>query len=335
MEEKNRFKPDPELKLMDQVHQVLQHYDYSYNTEKIYSTWIIKFIQYFNSHTYSPDMENREINVFLDHLKKEKTASPATRKQALNALTFLYQRVLNQKVPDSVKPAHIKKNQSLPMVLTQEEILKIFSFMKKRHLLMAQLIYGCGLRLKECLRLRIQDLNFGDNKIHIRSLKNSKARFIMLPVSLRDQLIELKERVRELHKNDLRLGYGLIDLPETMSVKSKTAVNSFGYQYLFSAGKTSKDPRSGIIRRHHVQESGLQKAVRRAGKRADIKKKVTCLILRNSFAVHMLENGVDIRNLQKLMGHSNLNTTKVFLKVMKKDPPLIISPLDILLKQTL
>ncbi len=153
-------------------------------------------------------------------------------------------------------------------------------------------------------------------------------------MSIKKQLIEAKEKARELHKQDLKLGFGAVELPETMSIKSDTFVKSFGFQYLFSAKKTSKDPRSGKIRRHHVIESGIQKAVKNAGKRAGIKKHITCQIFRNSFATHMLENGVDLKSVQKLMGHANLNMTKKYIKAMEKEPPPIESPLDFLFKAT-
>ncbi len=334
MEEIKKFKPDPELKLMDQVSQVLQHYNYSYSTEKIYCGWIIKYIKYFNSLNYSSEMEGKEIEVFLNYLAMEKKVSPATQKQALNSLFFLYQKVLNKKTPKNIELVKLDKHKTLPVVLTQNELVKIFSLMKNKHLLMAKLLYGCGLRLMECLRLRIQDINFRINKIYVRSSKNGKDRVVMLPLSIREQLIEEKEKVRQIHKQDLKNGYGSVELPETMSIKSDASVKSFGFQYLFCAKKTSKDPRSGKIRRHHVIESGLQKAVKNAGKRAGLKKHITCQIFRNSFATHMLENGVDLKAVQKLMGHANLNMTKIYIKVMEKEPPIILSPLDILLKTT-
>jgi integron integrase len=335
MEDKKKFKPDRKMKLMDQVCQVLRHYNYSYNTEKIYCGWIIKYIKFFNSHKYSSNMEGREIEIFLNYLAMEKKVSLATQKQALNALFFLYQKVLDKKTPDEITFKKLNKSKSLHIVLTKDELVKVFASMKNKHLLMAKLLYGCGLRLMECLRLRIQDINFRINKIYIRSSKNGKDRVVMLPESIRLELIELKEKVRELHKQDLSNGYGTIDLPETMSVKSDTSVKSFGFQYLFSAKKISKNPRSGTMRRHHVIESGLQKAVKNAGKKAGLEKKVTCQIFRNSFATHMLENGVDIKSVQKLMGHANVNITKAYIKVMEKEPPLIKSPLDMLEKDIL
>ncbi|MCP3898117.1 MAG: integron integrase [Desulfobacteraceae bacterium] len=334
MEEIKKFKPDSKLKLMDQVSQVLRHYNYSYSTEKIYSGWILKYIKYFNSLKYSSEMQGREIEVFINHLSREKKASSATQKQALNSLLFLYQKVLDKEIPGNIELVKSNKHKSLPVVLTQDEVLKVFSLMKNKHLLMAKLLYGCGLRLMECLRLRIQDINFRINKIYVRSSKNGKDRVVMIPNSIRELLIEEKEKARQLHKEDLKIGYGAVELPETMSIKSDTFVKSFGFQYLFSAKKTSKDPRSGKIRRHHVIESGLQKAVKNAGQRAGIKKKITCQVFRNSFATHLLENGVDLKAVQKLMGHANLNMTKVYIKVMDKEPPTIVSPLDSLFETT-
>ena len=222
------------------------------------------------------------------------------------------------------------KTTKLPVVMTENEIKLVFSNMKNTHLLMAQLLYGSGLRLMECIRLRIQDLNFSADKIFVRSLKNGKDRVVMLPESIRADLLEQKEKTRAIHKLDLQKGYGAIDLPDSLSLKSDAFVKSFAFQYLFAAKKTSKDPRSGIIRRNHVLESGLQKAVKNSGKRAGLTKQITCQVFRNSFATHLLEKGVDIKKVQKLMGHANLKMTKVYFKVMKKEPPQIKSPLDTL-----
>ncbi|MCK5313402.1 MAG: integron integrase, partial [Desulfobacteraceae bacterium] len=290
MKTNNKFKPDPKLKLMDRVRQVLRHFNYSYNTEKIYCGWIIKYIKYFNTQNYSSEMEGKEIEVFLNHLAVDRKVSAATQKQALNSLFFLYQKVLGKKIPDKLELIKSNKAKKLPVVLRPEEIMLIFSNMKNTHLLMGKLLYGCGIRLMECLRLRIQDINFSNNKIYIRGLKSGKDRVVMLPESIRVDLVQQKEKIRDIHKYDLQNGYGSIDLPESMSIKSDTSVKSFAFQYLFAAKKTSKDPRSGKIRRYHVIESGLQKAVKNAGKRAGLSKHVTCQALRNTFATHMLEN---------------------------------------------
>ncbi len=330
MENMDKFKPDPKLKLMDQVRQVLRYYNYSYNTEKIYCGWIVKYIKFFNTQNYSPDVEGNEIEYFLNHLAKNKKVSPATQKQALNSLFFLYQKVLDKKVPDKLDIVKSNKVKRLPVVITENEMKFIFSNLKNTHLLMAQLLYGCGLRLMECMRLRVQDINFSTEKIFVRSLKNGKDRVVMLPESIRADLLEQKEKIRAIHKHDLQKGYGSIDLPDSLSLKSDASVKSFAFQYLFPAKKTSKDPRSGIIRRNHVLESGLQKAVKNSGKRAGLTKQVTCQAFRNSFATHLLENGTDIKKVQKLMGHANLKMTKVYFKVMKKEPPQIKSPLDTL-----
>lgn len=330
MEDNKKFKPDPKLKLMDQVAQVLQHYNYSYSTEKIYCGWILKYIKFFNTHKYSSDMENREIEVFLNHLTLKKKVSPATQKQALNSLIFLYQKVLDKKIPGKIELVKPKKSKTLPTVLKRDELIKVFSCLKNNHLLMAKLLYGCGLRLMECLRLRIKDIDFSNNQINVRAVKNGKDRTVMLPIFIRDDLLLQKEKIREIHKTDLQKGYGAIDLPNSMSIQSDTLVKSLSYQYLFPAKKTSKDPRTGNIRRHHVLESGLQKAVKNSGKRAGLSKKITCQIFRNSFATHMLENGDDIKTVQKLMGHANPKMTEVYLQVMDKEPPPAKSPLDTL-----
>ena len=199
MENKLNFIPDSKLKLMDQVRQVLRHYQYSENTEKIYCDWIVKYIQFFNAHEYSAKMQGKEIDIFLDHLVSSKNASPATQKQALNALIFLYQKVLAKKVPQDIKDIQLSSKKDLPVVMTQKEVTSLFSYMKKTNLLMAKILYGCGFRLMECLRLRIQDVNFEAEKISIRSNKKGKDRIVMLPQSVREELLLQKEKIRVIH----------------------------------------------------------------------------------------------------------------------------------------
>ncbi|MAF94772.1 MAG: integrase [Rhodospirillaceae bacterium] len=330
MENKLDFIPDSKLKLMDQVRQVLRHYQYSENTEKIYCDWIVKYIQFFNARNYSSKMQGKEINMFLDYLGSNKKASPATQKQALNALIFLYQKVLAKKIPQDIKDIKLSSTKALPVVMSQDEVIRLFSYMKKTNLLMAKILYGCGFRLMECLRLRIQDVNFETGNISVRSNKKRKDRIVMLPQSIREELLLQKEKIREIHKQDLRKGYGAIGLPETISMNADFSVKSFGFQYLFAAKKVVKDLRTGKMRRHHAPESGLQKAVKTAARKAMIEKKISCQTFRHSFAAHLLENGEDIKKVQKLMGHSNLKMTKKYIKVMTKKPPEVISPLDII-----
>jgi integron integrase len=212
--------------------------------------------------------------------------------------------------------------------MTKNEIKKLFMHMSGTHLLMARLMYGSGLRLMECVRLRIQDIDFENKQIYVRAGKGNKDRITVLPMSLKDELQIHVNRVKELHDEDLENGFGEVYLPGALGKKYPKAAKEFGWQYVFPSKKHSKDPYTNIVRRHHVMESGLQKAVKRAVTNAKIYKKATCHTLRHSFATHMLENGVNIRVLQELMGHSDVKTTEVYTHVMQKDINLIKSPLD-------
>ena len=216
-------------------------------------------------------------------------------------------------------PIRSKKKVHPPTVLTQEEVQRMFSKMNGTHLLMAKLLYGAGLRLMECLRLRIQDVEFGQNKIYIRGGKGGKDRMSVLPDNIREELRSHIDQVITLHHEDLVAGFGEVYLPNALERKYPNAARETGWQYVFPAKKRSLDPRSGRERRHHLLESGLQKAVKRSATQAGIHKKVGCHTLRHSFATHMLEHGVTIRVLQTLLGHADVKTTEIYTHVMKKD----------------
>ncbi len=330
MEVKEKFKPNPEYRLMDQVREVLRYYHYSYKTEQTYSSWILRYIKFYGSKTHPRDMGKNEVERFLSHLTEKMDVSAATQKQALNALVFLYKRVLDIDLGDSIAPTRSKRRTNLPTVLTQEEVAKLLSGMKDRNALMAKLLYGCGLRLMECIRLRVKDVDFGQSKIFIRNAKGGKDRIVILPESLRKELEEQINNVIELHKDDLEKGLGEVYIPDALSRKYTNASKETGWQYVFPAKKLSKDPISGKMMRHHIMESALQKAVKRAVTKAGIYKKASCHTLRHSFATHLLENGTNIRIVQKLMGHNDVKTTEIYTHVMKKDIDSVKSPLDLL-----
>ncbi len=273
-------------------------------------------------------MGEKEIESFLSHLASKEKVSASTQKQALNALVFLYRDVLLTPLDQKIAPIRSKRNVRPPTVLTCEEVESIFSQMKGTHLLMARLIYGSGMRLMECIRLRIQDLDFGQGNLFIRGGKGGKDRTSYLPKVIQNELLQHLERVKNLHRIDLEQGFGEVYLPEALARKYRRAAKETGWQYVFPSQKRSVDPRTGKERRHHVLESGLQKAVKTAAKKAALDKRVTVHTLRHSFATHMLENGTNIRILQELMGHADVKTTEIYTHVMKKDINALQNPLD-------
>jgi integron integrase len=214
--------------------------------------------------------------------------------------------------------------------MTQSEVKRVMANMNGVHLLMGQLLYGSGLRLMECIRLRIQDLDFERNKIYVRAGKGGKDRTTILPAYIKSTLKDQVQKVNHLHDEDLKNGLGEVYMPEALGRKYRNAAKEFRWQYVFPAKKISADPRTGKLRRHHVLESGLQKAVKTAADRARLTKRIGCHTFRHSFATHMLENGVNIRVVQELMGHADVKTTEIYTHVMEKDLNVLISPLDAL-----
>ena len=330
MEIKIKFKPNPEYRLMDQVREVLRYYHYAYRTEQAYSSWILQYVEFYGGKTHPKDIGKNEVERFLSHLAEKKNVAAATQKQALNALIFLYKKVLDIDLGDGIAPTRSKRRLNLPTVLTQKEVSKLLGNMKGKHALMAKLLYGGGLRLLECVRLRVKDVDFGQGRIFIRNSKGGKDRAVILPDSIQQELKEQVDYVIALHKGDIREGFGEVYIPEALSRKYSNAFKETGWQYVFPAKKLSKDPRSGKTMRHHVMESGLQKAVKHALNQAGIHKRASCQTFRHSFATHLLENGTNIRTVQKLMGHADVKTTEIYTHVMKKDIDSVKSPLDLL-----
>lgn len=329
MEGRVKFRPNPELKLMDQVREVLRYYHYAYRTEQTYCDWIKRFLRYHNYRLHPRDMGEAEIEQFLSHLATSAKVAASTQRQALNSIIFLYRDVLNKDLGD-ISPIRSKKRRKPPTVLTQGEVQQVLRGMEGTHLLMAKLLYGCGLRLMECIRLRIQDIDFEQGRIFVRGGKGGKDRTVVLPESLRAAFVEHVDRVVDLHRQDLRDGFGDVYIPEALARKFPNACRETGWQYVFPSKKRSEDPRSGAVRRHHVKESGLQKAVQQAVRKAGIQKRAGCHTLRHSYATHLLENGMNIRMVQELMGHASVETTEIYTHVMSKDLAQVKSPLDFL-----
>jgi integron integrase len=328
MEDKAKFTPNRDLKLLDQVRETLRYYHYAFSTEKSYCNWILRYIYFFNKERHPKDMGEREIESFLSHLASKEKVSVSTQKQALNALVFLYRDVLLIPLDKKIAPVRSKRKIQPPTVLTCQEVEQLLSQMNGTHLLMAKLIYGSGMRLMECIRLRVQDLDFGQGNIFIRGGKGGKDRTSFLPRAIHDELLNHLDRVKSLHQSDLKEGFGEVYLPDALARKYKNAAKEIGWQYIFPSQRRSVDPRTGKERRHHVLESGLQKAVKTAARKANLHKRVTVHTLRHSFATHMLESGTNIRILQELMGHADVKTTEIYTHVMKKDINVLKNPLD-------
>ena len=333
MENKPKFKPNSDLRLMDQVRQMLRYHHYSYRTEQTYCDWIIRFIRFHGSQKGSQKhpklMGKSEIEAFLSHLATNRKVAASTQRQALNAIVFLYKHVLDKPIDEDIAPVKAKKHRRPPVVMTKSEVRRVLSQMKGTHGLMAKMMYGGGLRLMECLRLRIMDLDFAKAQVYVRG-KGGKDRLTTLPPSIREERKSHLASVEKLHKADLDAGFGDVYLPEALARKYPSASKEFRWQYVFPAKKLSKDPRSGALRRHHVLESGLQKVVKIAVDRAGITKRVTTHIFRHSFATHLLEDGVNIRIVQELIGHADVKTTEIYTHVMEKDIQAMRSPLETL-----
>jgi len=276
MESNKKFIPNPDLKLLDQVRETLQYYHYATSTEKTYCQWILRFIVFYDKKRHPKDMGAREVERFLSHLATKGRVAVSTQKQALNALVFLYRDVLlTPLAKDSLAPIRSKRKVHPPTVLTTDEVERVFSQMNGTHLLMAQAIYGSGMRLMECVRLRIKDVDFGQGKIFIRGSKGGKDRTTYLPRFVRDDLHQHIERVKALHRIDLKKGFGEVYMPGTLGKKYTKAAWEIPWQYVFPSKKRSIDPRSGKERRYHVLASGLQKAVKTGVRKSGIDKQAT------------------------------------------------------------
>ncbi|WP_041916648.1 integron integrase [Desulfocapsa sulfexigens] len=328
MENKTKFTPNPKSKLMDQVRETLRYYHYAHSTEKTYCQWILRYVYFYDKKRHPKEMGGREVESFLSHLATHGKVAASTQRQALNALVFLYRDVLQIPLDQSIAPIRSKRKPHPPTVLTENEVERVFAQMKGTHLLMAKLIYGTGIRLMECIRLRIQDIDFGQRQLFIRSAKGGKDRTTFLPRFVHDELHEHVERVKKLHRQDLEQGFGEVYLPNALARKYRKAAWETSWQYVFPSKSRSIDPRSKKERRHHVLESGLQKAVKSAVRKSGIDKRATVHTLRHSFATHMLENGTNIRVLQDLLGHADVKTTEIYTHVMRKDIDGLQNPLD-------
>jgi len=321
--------PNQEPRLLDQVRGKIRLKHYSIRTEQAYTDWIKRFILHFGE-KHPRDMGAAEVEQFLTYLAVNGKVAASTQNQAKCALLFLYKEVLAVDLPwlDNVEQAKTPKR--LPVVLNRDEIQAILSRLTGTQWLIVSLLYGTGMRIMECLRLRVQDVDVKRREILIRDGKGFKDRVTMLPTSLVAPLQAHLLKVRELHENDLAQGKGAVYMPYALERKYPDAAKAWIWQYVFPAAKLSADPRSGEIRRHHVQEQAIQRAVKQAVRDADLTKAATPHTFRHSFATHLLEGGYDIRTVQELLGHADVSTTMIYTHVLNKGGKDVTSPLDML-----
>jgi integron integrase len=315
-------------RLLDQVREVIRMRHYSIRTEQAYVQWIRRFIL-FNGKRHPREMGASELTAFLSHLATQHHVAASTQNQALNAILFLYRDVLKIALPWLDEVQRAKKPQHLPVVFTREEVKALLAQLQGTTWLMAMLTYGSGLRLLECLRLRVKDVDFHYKQLLVRDAKGHKDRVTMLPNSLIEPIRTHLVRVRQLHELDLRAGFGRVHLPHALAVKYPTADREWGWQYVFPSSRRSIDPRSGIERRHHAPEDALQRAVKQAIRKAAIVKPGSVHTLRHSFATHLLESGYDIRTVQELLGHADVKTTMIYTHVLNRGGRGVVSPVDV------
>jgi integron integrase len=308
---------------------VIRQRNYAIRTEEAYQSWAVRYLAFIG------DRDPRaagvaEVVSFLETLAVQRNVAASTQNQALNALVFLYGQVLEQPLGDMGTFQRAKRPRRLPVVLTRVEVARLLGQMEGTYHLMASLLYGTGMRLMECLRLRVKDLDFEYRQILVREGKGQKDRVVPLPEKLGEALQAHLERVKALHEKDLQGGYGEVYLPFALAQKYPNAPKEWGWQYVFPSGKLSVDPRGGTTRRHHLHENSLQKAVKQAAMAAHLAKPVNCHALRHSFATHLLESGYDIRTVQELLGHADVSTTMIYTHVLNRGGKGVRSPLDVL-----
>ena len=319
--------PPRPARLLDEVRRCLRVKHYSSRTETVYVGWIKRFIV-FSGRRHPLDMGAPEIERFLTHLAVEGRVAASTQNQALSALLFLYRGVLRIELPWMEDVVRAKRPRRLPVVLSREEMQKLLSRMDGRPWLLASLLYGTGMRLMECLRLRVKDVDFARNEIMVRDGKGGKDRRTVLPKSLVEPLLREVERARTLHAGDLHDGFGEALLPHALARKYPNAGREFGWQFVFPSDRRTRDPRGGVVRRHHFDDGMLSRALKRAGRQAGIVKPVSAHALRHTFATHLLEIGYDIRTIQELLGHKDLATTQIYTHVLNRGGGGVLSPLD-------
>jgi integron integrase len=318
---------NPPFRVLDRARSTLRRKHYSLRTERSYLLWIDRFLA-FHHYRQPLQLSRPEVEAFLTHLAVHERVAAATQNQALSAIQFLYRSVLGQPLETPVSAARARTTRRIPTVLSRDEVRLVLGYLTGEHQLMAQLLYGSGLRLMECLRLRVKDLDFDNHQVLVREPKGNHERFTILPASLYSPLQDHLERVYRTFLTDLDQGNAAVILPFALARKYPTAPESWIWQFVFPSHRISRDPRSRNSARHHASPSGLQKAVARAATESHIGKRISCHTFRHSFATHLLESGYDIRTVQDLLGHKDLKTTMIYTHVLHRGGLAVRSPLD-------
>jgi len=316
-----------EKKLLDRARDLIRIKHYSIRTEETYLHWMKEFILYHNKR-HQAEMGVPEVEAYLTHLAVEPNVAPSTQNVAMQSILFLYRQVLGMELT-GIEALRAKKDKRLPVVLTKSEVHRVLEQITEPEFrLQAKLLYGTGMRLLEALHLRVKDVDFERRQITARDTKGNEDRVTMLPEQLIPILQEHLRHVKQIYEADLKAGYGAVYLPYALERKYPNANREWIWQYVFPASKLSVDPRSGVTRRHHADDSNLQRAVRTAAQRAQIGKPVSPHVFRHSFATHLLEAGYDIRTVQELLGHKDIKTTQIYTHVLNRGPSAVRSPLD-------
>jgi integron integrase len=322
----NTDTPKPR-RLLEQLRDAIRRRHYSLRTEETYIHWVKRFI-YFSGKRHPAELGAAEVTSFLNYLARERDVAAATQNQALAALLFLYKQVLARPLPWLDELDRARRPARVPTVLTKDEVGRLLANLDGTRWLMASLLYGAGLRLRECLKLRVKDIDFEYRQIVVRDGKGAKDRVTMLPVTVLEVLKAHLVQVKALHERDLARGYGDVELPHALARKYPRAPYQWGWRFVFPSHKLSTDPRTGVIRRHHVYENYVARGVAQAARAAGIVKPVSCHTLRHSFATHLLEAGYDIRTVQELLGHADVSTTMIYTHVLNRGGRGVASPLD-------
>ncbi|OIP60411.1 MAG: hypothetical protein AUK38_03630 [Nitrospirae bacterium CG2_30_41_42] len=312
----------------------LKHY--SYSTERTYLQWIERFFNYAlqtRKMEKISDIAAEDFKNFISHLALKQKVSSSTQNQAFNAILFLFRNVLGKEIGDLSNTVRAKRGQKLPVVFSVDEVKSLFAHMLGRSLLIAELLYGSGLRLMELARLRVKDIDFDANTIFVRSGKGDKDRSTVLPAAVKEKLREHLKEIKALHEHDLTKGYGEVFFPDALSRKYPNMGKEWAWQYVFPSAKLSVDPRSGKVGRHHISDTAIQDSIKNALSKAGIPKHASVHTLRHSFATHLLQSGVNIREVQSLLGHKHVETTMVYTHVLRNMSNAPQSPLDTLYKE--
>jgi len=321
------YSPERSPRLLNRMREEIRKRHYRRRTEEAYLAWNTRFLR-FHGNRHPLEVEKTDVEVFLSHLATDRRVAASTQNQALSAVLFLYDHVLGRKLSWLNEVVRAKKSRRLPVVLTRQEVQTILLHLHGMKWISAMLMYDAGLRLLECLRLRIKDVDFGYRQVVVREGKGNRDRVTVLPAAAETRLNHHLAEVKEQHERDLKRGGGYVTLPDALNRKYQAANRQCGWQWVFPAHRQFREPSTGRLFRHHLHDTVIQRAVKYAGERARIPKPVTCHTFRHSFATHLLEDGYDIRTIQELLWHKDVSTTMVYTHVLNRGGRCVRSPAD-------